>query len=246
MKMNAPAFSALLAILSTVCTFAQAPAPPVATQPAKARPPWELEWAYLSKYHDADAKLGDPGPAEQRIVFMGDSITEGWGTTDGRFFSGRPYVNRGISGQTTSQMLVRFRQDVIALKPAAVVILGGTNDIAQNGGLTTVEAIEDNLKSMVELAQVHRIRVILASVLPTLDYPWRRGLEPRDKISALNRWMAEFCGRNNLGYLDYYSAMADENLAMKSGLSMDGVHPTDAGYRVMEPMAEEAIEKALR
>jgi lysophospholipase L1-like esterase len=244
--MKATAFSALLAALLAACAFAQAPTPTAATPVAKTRPPWELEWAYLSRYRDADAKLGAPGPAEKRIVFLGDSITEGWGTIDGKFFSGRPYVNRGIGGQTTSQMLVRFRQDVISLKPAAVVILGGTNDIAQNGGLTTVEAIEDNLQSMVELARLHGIRVILSSVLPALDYPWRPGLQPRDNIAALNHWMADYCQKNRVVYLDYYAAMADAGLAMKPGLSKEGVHPTAAGYLVMEPLAEEAIRKALR
>jgi lysophospholipase L1-like esterase len=244
-KMKTACFAALAAI-STACALAQAPTSTGTTQPANPRPPWELEWAYLSRYRDADAKLGPPGVAEKRIVFLGDSITEGWGKIDGKFFAGRPYVNRGIGGQTTSQMLVRFRQDVISLKPAAVVILGGTNDIAQNGGLTTVEAVEDNLQSMVELAQLHGIRVILASVLPAIDYPWRPGLQPRDKISALNRWMSEFCGRNKAIYLDYYSVMADANLAMKPGFSKDGVHPNEAGYLAMEPLAEEAIGKALR
>jgi lysophospholipase L1-like esterase len=242
--MKSIACAAFLATFSTTCALAQATTP--APQPAKERPPWEREWAYLSKYHDADAKLGPPGPGEKRIVFLGDSITEGWANLDGKYFEGRPYVNRGIGGQTTSQMLVRFRQDVIALKPAAVVILGGTNDIAENGGITTLEAIEDNLQSMVELARLHGIRVILASVLPALDYPWRPGLEPRDKISALNHWMSGFCARNDVVYLDYYSAVADANLGMRPELSKDGVHPTGAGYVLMEPLAEEAIQKALR
>jgi lysophospholipase L1-like esterase len=236
--------AAFLATLSSSFALAQAPTP--AAQPAKERPPWEREWAYLSKYHDADAKLGPPRRGERRIVFLGDSITEGWGSLDGKFFEGRPYVNRGIGGQTTSQMLVRFRQDVIALKPAAVVILGGTNDIAQNGGTTTLEAIEDNLRSMVELARLHGIRVVLSSVLPALDYPWRPGLEPRDKISALNHWMSGFCAQNDVVYLDYYSAMADANLGMRPGLSKDGIHPTEAGYSVMDPLAEGAIRQALR
>src|ERR1019366_5533154 len=165
LKMKATVYSALLATISAACAFAQAPTPSVPTQQPKARPPWELEWAYLSKYRDADAKLGPPGQTGNRIIFLGDSITEGWGDIDGKFFAGRPYVNRGIGGQTTSQMLVRFREDVLALKPAVVLILGGTNDIAQNGGLTTMEAIEDNLQSMVELARLHGIRVVLASVL---------------------------------------------------------------------------------
>ena len=235
----------LLLPLGAAGTPEQAPAPRAADQP-KARPPWELEWAYLSKYRDADARLGPPGPRENRVVFYGDSITEAWGSVDGGFFVAKPYVNRGIGGQTTSQLLVRFRQDVIGLRPAVVVILGGTNDIAGNGGATTVEAIEGNLQSMVELARVNRIRVVLASVLPTLDYPWRPGLRPRDKIAALNRWIGEFCRLNHLVYLDYYSAMADANGAMGPELSKDGVHPNGAGYAVMAPLAEEAIRRALK
>jgi lysophospholipase L1-like esterase len=191
-------------------------------------------------------KLGPPGPNEARIVFMGDSITEAWGTLDGEFFADKAHVNRGIGGQTTSQMLVRFRQDVIALKPAVVVILGGTNDIAQNGGLTTLEAIEDNLQSMAELARLHGIRVVIASVLPALDYPWRPGLQPRDKIIALNLWIQGFCGRNRMVYLDYFSAMVDENGGLRHELSMDGIHPTEAGYLLMDPLAEAAIRKALK
>jgi len=155
-------------------------------------------------------------------------------------------VNRGIGGQTTSQMLVRFRQDVIWLRPAAVVILGGTNDIAENGGITTLEAIEENLQSMVELARSNRIHVVLASVLPALDYPWRPGLQPADKISALNRWIEAFCAKNHLVYLDYYTAMVDGKRALRPELSNDGVHPTSAGYAVMEPLAEGAIRKALK
>jgi lysophospholipase L1-like esterase len=232
--------------LGVSSVLAQTPTPPKAADQPKVRPPWEFEWAYLSKYRDADARLGPPGKTENRVVFFGDSITEGWGNIDGEFFAARPFVNRGISGQTTSQMLVRFRQDVIGLRPAAVVILGGTNDIAENGGITTLEAIEENLQSMVELAQVNKIRVVLASVLPTLDYPWRPGLKPRDKIATLNRWMENFCRLNNLVYLDYYSAMVDANGALRPELTKDGVHPNGAGYSIMGPLAEEAIRTALK
>lgn len=235
-----------LAALGTANAFGQAPAAAKASEKPKVRPPWELEWAYLSKYRDADAQLEAPRANENRVVFMGDSITEGWAGTDPRFFDATHYVDRGISGQTTSQMLVRFRQDVIGLKPAVVVILGGTNDIAENGGITTLGAIEDNLQSMVELAQVNRIRVVLASVLPTRDYPWRRGLNPAPKIAALNRWMLEFCRQHHLVYLDYYSALATSDGAMKPGLSIDGVHPSLAGYSIMEPLAEAAVRDALK
>jgi lysophospholipase L1-like esterase len=239
-------YAPILGILGAACAFAQTPAPTNVPVAPRVRQPWELEWAYLSKYRDADAKLDPPKPSEKRVVFLGDSITQFWGEMDGRFFSGKPYVNRGIGGQTTSQMLVRFRQDVIGLTPSVVVILGGTNDIAENGGLTTLEAIEENLQSMVELARFHGIRVVLASVLPALDYPWRRGLKPADKISGLNRWMEEFSTQNHLVYLDCYSAMVDANRAMRPDLSGDGVHPNLAGYLVMEPLTEEAIRTALR
>jgi lysophospholipase L1-like esterase len=236
--------ASFLAAAGVACAFAQTgPAP--SPEPLRARQPWELEWAYLSKYRDADARLGPPGPTEDRVIFLGDSITEAWGEADGPFFAHASYLNRGIGGQTTSQMLVRFRQDVIELQPSAVVILGGTNDIAENGGLTTLEAIEENLQSMAELAQLHRIHVVMASVLPTLDYPWRPGLHPADKISALNRWMEAFCGRNHLVFVDYYGAMVDADRAMRPGLSKDGVHPTRAGYSIMEPLVEQAIRKAL-
>jgi lysophospholipase L1-like esterase len=232
--------------LGAASALAQTSTPAKAAEQQRVRPPWELEWAYLSKYHDANAQLGPPGVTESRVVFLGDSITEAWGSVDGEFFAAKPYVNRGIGGQNTSQLLVRFRQDVIGLKPAAVVILGGTNDVAENGGITTLEAIEGNLQSMVELARVNRIRVVLASLLPTLDYPWRPGLKPKDKISALNRWIAEFCRLNHLVYLDYYSAMVGANGALRPELTKDGVHPNGAGYLIMGPMTEDAIRRALK
>ena len=235
-----------LAGLAAVSAFAQSLAPtPVATPP-KVRPPWELEWAYLSKYREADAKLGSPGMFEKRVVFLGDSITEGWGDKDAAFFARTAYVNRGISGQTTSQMLVRFRQDVIGLRPAVVVILAGTNDIAENGGIITLEAIEDNLHSMVDLARINKIRVVLASVLPAVRYPWRPGIEPAAEIFALNQWIEGFCEKNNLVYVDYYSAMVDANRALRPGLSGDGVHPTAEGYAIMEPLVEAAVRTALK
>ncbi len=208
------------------------------------RPAWEREWAYLSRYREANAQLAPPAAGEKRVVFLGDSITESWAAAGG-FFPGKPYVNRGIGGQTTAQMLVRFRQDVIGLRPALVVILAGTNDIAANGGPTTLEAIEDNLQSMAELAKLNGIRVILASDLPAIDYPWRRGLQPADRISALNRWIAEYCAKDGLVYLDYYSAMVDQKRGLQPELSGDGVHPSAAGFAVMAPLAEKAIREAL-
>ena len=161
-------------------------------------------------------------------------------------FPGKPYVGRGISGQTTPQMLVRFRQDVIALEPAVVVILAGTNDIAGNTGSSTLAMIEDNLVSMVELAEANGISVVLSSVLPAYDYRWRPGLEPAPKIIALNTWMREYASNHDVVYLDYHSVMADKLQGLKSELSEDDVHPNEAGYQVMVPLVEAAIEEALR
>jgi len=176
---------------------------------------------------------------------MGNSITDSWAKFFPQMFPGKPYIGRGISGQTTPQMLVRFRQDVIALKPAVVVILAGTNDIAGNTGPSTLEMIEDNLMSMTELARANGIRVVLSSVLPVFDYPWKRGLEPAPKIVALNAWIKSYAARVGAVYLDYHSAMADERKGLRADLTTDGVHPTEAGYRVMAPLAERAIAQAL-
>ena len=204
------------------------------------------DWANLAKYRDANAALGAPAPGVKRVVFMGNSITEGWAPLFPSMFPGKPYVGRGISGQTTPQMLVRFRQDVIALEPAVVVILAGTNDIAGNTGPSTLEMIEDNLASMAELAKANGIRVVLSSVLPVFDYPWKRGLEPAPKIVALNAWIRQYAASHGAVYLDLHSAMADERQGLKGELSGDGVHPNEAGYRVMAPLTERAIAEALR
>ena len=204
------------------------------------------DWAYLARYRDANARLGPPKPGEQRVVFYGNSITDVWARYFPQEFAGKPYIGRGISGQTTPQMLVRFRQDVIGLQPAVVVILAGTNDIAGNTGPSTLDMIEDNLISMTQLAQANGIRVVLSSVLPVYDYPWRRGLEPAPKIVALNTWMQRYAAEHHAVYLDYYSAMVDARGGMQPALTTDGVHPNEAGYRVMAPLAEAAIAQALR
>src|SRR5579884_2357920 len=187
------------------------------------------DWANLAKYRQANADLPPPAAGEQRVVFMGNSITEAWAPFFPTLFPGKPYIGRGISGQTTPQMLVRFRQDVVALKPAVVVILGGTNDIAGNTGPSTLEMIEDNLASMTEIARANGIRVVLASVLPVLDYPWRPGLNPAPKIVELNTWIKAYAARAGATYVDFHGAMADEQQGMRAGLSRDGVHPTEAG-----------------
>ena len=228
-----------------------APPRPAARQTAErrravAQDRLRTDWAYLARYRDENARLGPPKPGERRVVFLGNSITEGWARYFGAMFPGKPYVGRGIGGQTTPQMLVRFRQDVIALQPAVVVILAGTNDIAGNTGPATLEMIQDNLASMAELAKANGIRVVLSSVLPVYDYPWKRGLEPAPKIVALNAWMKDYAAKHGAVYLDYHSAMADERQGLRRGLGDDGVHPNEAGYRVMAPLAERAIAEALR
>jgi CubicO group peptidase (beta-lactamase class C family)/lysophospholipase L1-like esterase len=210
------------------------------------RPGVQGDWAGLQRFREADMKLSAPARAENRVVFFGNSITEAWAPYFASMFPGKPYVGRGISGQTTPQMLVRFRQDVIDLQPKVVVILAGTNDIAGNTGPSTLEMIEDNLKSMTELAQRSGIRVVLSSVLPVYDYPWRPGLEPAPKIMALNDWMKRYAHSVGAVYLDYWTALADERHGMRAGYSRDGVHPNEAGYRVMAPLAERAIAEALR
>jgi lysophospholipase L1-like esterase len=200
----------------------------------------------LARYREANAELGPPAPDEKRVVFMGDSITDAWGHPTGVFFPGKPYVNRGISGQTTPQMLVRFWPDVIALQPKVVVILAGTNDIAGNTGPTTPTSIEDNLMSMADLARANGIRVVLASILPAAAYPWKPGIDPRAEITALNSWMRNYCEKKHYVYLDYYSAMVNPEQGTKKELTIDGVHPNADGYKVMAPLAEKAIAKALK
>ena len=204
------------------------------------------DWASLGRYREANVALGPPALGEARVVFYGNSITDAWASYFPAMFPGRPYVGRGISGQTTPQMLIRFRQDVIALKPAVVVILAGTNDIAGNTGPSTQAMIEDNLTSMVELAKANGIAVVLSSVLPASDYPWRPGLSPGPKIVALNDWMRRYAAHNDVVYLDYHTSMADDRLGLGPALSRDGVHPNEAGYRIMAPLAEAAIGEALR
>ena len=211
------------------------------------------DWPFLAKFREANTLLPPAQPGETRVVFMGDSITEGWGmkatpTSPGRgeFFPGKPYINRGISGQTTPQMLVRFRQDVILLKPKVVVLLAGTNDIAENTGKETLGEIGNNIASMSDLARGNGIRVVLCSVLPASDFHWHKGLEPALKIKALNAWMKDYAAKNGFVFVDYYSPMANSEGGLKAELSPDGVHPNKAGYDLMAPLAEVGIAEALR
>jgi lysophospholipase L1-like esterase len=205
-----------------------------------------LDWPALSRYAGDNAKLAPPAAGEKRVVFMGDSITDGWIRRSPKFFADNPnYVDRGISGQTTPQMLIRFHPDVIALKPKAVVILAGTNDIAGNTGPMTLEMIEDNFRSMVELAKANGILVVLSSVMPICDYHRpQTERRPPAQIIALNEWLKDYSAKNKLVYLDYYSAMLDDQKMLRKEITDDGLHPNEAGYAIMEPLARKAINEA--
>jgi lysophospholipase L1-like esterase len=211
------------------------------------------DWPNLAHYRDANAKVAAPAKDEQRVVFMGDSITDMWVQPRfGAFFPGKPYIGRGIGGQTTPQMLLRFRVDVVALRPVVVVILAGTNDLAGNTGPITLEETEDNLASMAELARTNGIRVVLSSVMPISNYGHDRDGNPLDmrikrppeKILELNAWIKKYAAEKGHVYLDYFSAMVDEQGLLKKELSEDGLHPNSAGYAVMAPLAEKAIQAA--
>lgn len=206
---------------------------------------WMTEFIGLEHYRDANARLKAPEAGEKRVVFLGDSITEGWRLPD--YFPGKPYVNRGVDGETTIQMLIRFRRDVIDLRPAVVVILGGVNDISKTRAAVSVEEIVGNYSSMAELARPHNIRVVFSSVMPISNYT--QNPEPflqrsPTKILELNRWLKEYTSKTGDGYIDYFSAMVDEKGMLKRGLSEDGLHPNDAGYRTMASLAADAIKKS--
>jgi acyl-CoA thioesterase I len=203
-----------------------------------------VDFGGLNHFKDADMKLAPPAAGENRVVFMGDSITQAWKLEEA--FPGKPYVNRGISGQTTPQMLVRFRQDVIDLKPRVVVILAGTNDIAGNTGPMTLEQTEGNLASMAELARANGIGVVLCSVLPAFDYSWSPGLTPAPKIAQVNAWLKKYAAEKNFVYVDFYSAMKDDRGGLPPNLSRDGVHPLPAGFAIMSPLALAGIENAMK
>ena len=208
------------------------------------------DWSYLFEtYRSANRQLPPPAPGESRVVFMGDSITENWGAKNnqdlGESFPGKPYLNRGISGETSPQMLVRFRQDAVDLRPAAVVILAGTNDIAGNSGPMELGDTEANLQSMSDLAAANGIRVVLCSVLPAKAFTWNPGINPSAKIVELNRWIRQYAQSRGFPYVDYYDAMVDVDGGLKRELSADGVHPNGKGYAVMAPLVQAGIEAAL-
>jgi lysophospholipase L1-like esterase len=245
----------LLAILLCFPALAQQPAPSIPSTGFAGLDEYRAsrvsiytdDFGQLARYREADAALAAPAAGENRVVFLGDSITDYWKLPD--YFPGKPYINRGIDGQTTPEMLVRFRQDVIGVHPKVLVVLAGTNDIAGVTGRTSNEDIEANYASMAELARAHRIRVVFASVLPVHNYTHDAeesfALRPSDRIQALNKWLKEYCAKNGFVYLDYFSALVDEHGKLKRALADDGLHPTDAGYKIMASLAEKAIQKAL-
>ena len=206
------------------------------------------DFASLSHYAQANQALPPPASGEHRVVFIGDSITDGWASSDPGFFAGAGAVrriNRGIGGQTSPQMLLRFRQDVVALRPAVVHILAGTNDVARNWGAMALEDTEASIASMAEMARANRIRVVIGSIPPVKDFPWRPGLDPGFAIEALNEWLRNYCRASGCVYVDYYSVLSDGRGGARPGVTYDGVHPTRAGYRLMEPLADAAIVAAL-
>jgi lysophospholipase L1-like esterase len=243
----------ILAGVFACAAFAQPPQPPPTTP---AVPPLRQvndlinDYANLQRYAADNRKIAAPAAGEDRVVFMGDSITDGWGrgqfAATAPFFTGKPYVNRGISGQTTAQMLLRFYSDVVAHKPKAVVILAGTNDIAGNLGPVTMESIENNLAAMADIARANNIKVVMASVMPVCDYHRPQTAQrPPEKIKTLNEWSRATASTNGYVYLDYYTPMLDDKDMLKAELTGDGLHPNAAGYAVMAPLAEKAIAQAL-
>jgi lysophospholipase L1-like esterase len=274
-RLNPALFGLRLAILAaglaTLADYEAAaqtkptPMPPTGTAPKAETPQATLpklsdtqlyqlrtDWPMLERYRDANAKISSSATDEKRVVFMGDSITEGWmnhGTaasaTNPGFFPGKPFVDRGISGQTTPQMLIRFRPDVIDLKPAAVVLFAGINDIAGNTGDMTLEETEGNLASMAELAHENGIQVVICSILPAYDFPWRPGREPAAKVVKVNEFLKAYAAAHGHVYVDFYAAMVDKRGGLPENLSHDGVHPTAAGYAIMNPLVEAGIAQAL-
>ena len=203
------------------------------------------DWPNLNKYKSQNEQLKSSKNTENRVVFMGNSITELWLNIHPEFFNGKNYINRGISGQTTPQMLIRFRQDVIDLSPRIVVILAGINDIAENTGTSSIEMIENNIISMVELAKSNNIRVILCSVLPAEKFPWSTKINPAEIVVNLNQKIKDYANKNNIIYVDYFSKMANKNNGMKEGLANDGIHPNKSGYLIMEPLLQKAINQLI-
>lgn len=222
---------------------------PTAVQPSQSVTPARgslSDVGAIRRYAAENATVAAPAAGENRVVFMGDSITDFWGRRYGKFFPGKPYINRGISGQVTPQMLLRFRQDVIALQPKVVVILAGTNDIGGSLGPVDTEQTHSNIMSMVDLARAHNIKVVLSSLTPVSDYiSPQTDKRPNERLKQMNDWMKDYASRNGIVYLDYWTAMLDEQGVLRKELTWDGLHPNEAGYDLMGPIAEKAIAAAL-
>ncbi len=205
-----------------------------------------LDWANLARYEDDNLKVGLPKKDERRVVFMGDSITEEWSNLYPEYFTEKGYINRGIGGQTTPQMLIRFKPDVVDLKPEIVVILAGTNDIAGNTGPSNAKMIKDNIFSMAEIAKAYQMKVVLSSILPVYEYDWAREIkDPPSTIQAVNDALKQYASDQGLIYLDYFSSMVDERQGLNSDYTSDGVHPNESGYILMSSLAEEVLSELL-
>ncbi|MES2267955.1 MAG: GDSL-type esterase/lipase family protein [Bacteroidota bacterium] len=232
-------------LLLTAPAFAQDKAD-TAKNSAAIKNDYSDDWANLRHYEAENKTLPAPAPGEKRVVFLGSSVFEFWKTRMPEYFEAhKNYIDRGISGQIAPQLLVRFQQDVISLKPRAVIILAGSNDIAGTTGHVTNERILDNVKSMVELCRVHNIKPILCAYLPINEYPWRKGLQPAEKIISLNKAITAYAAKNKLILLDYYTPLVDDKKGTRAELTIDGVHPNAAGYKIMAKVTDEAIAKAL-
>ena len=236
-----------IAILLTSAAWAQTPPPPGLPSPLRSAYTAINDFGALARYAAENQKVQPPAPGEERVVFMGDSITDGWGRgVKAPFFPGKPYINRGISGQTTAQMLLRFYADVVALQPKAVVFLAGTNDIGGNLGPVTMESIENNLAAMTDIARANGIKVVMASLTPVCDYHRPQTAQrPPEKIKELNAWIKDYAERRHFVFLDYYSATVDDKGFFKAEITNDGLHPNEAGYAIMGPLAQKAIDQAL-
>ena len=204
------------------------------------------DWANISKYQKENELIGLPKKREKRVVFLGSSIFEFWKQKDPEYFKQKPYLDRGISGQISPQLLIRFRQDVINLKPKVVIILAGSNDIAGNTGHVTTDKIMDNIKSMAELARLHHIKVILCKYLPVYEYPWNKRIKAADSIVSLNEKIVAYARKRNYTILDYWTPLVDERKGQRAELTVDGVHPNLAGYKIMEEVTDAAVKKALK
>ncbi len=235
-----------LALLLCATALAQTRPEPPLVPPLRQASQLINDFGNTARYAADNAKVQPPAPGEERVVFMGDSITDGWHPPAAPFFPGKPYINRGISGQTTAQMLLRFYPDVIALKPKAVLILAGTNDIGGNLGPVTLESIEQNLMAMADMARANNIKVIIASLTPVCDYHRpQTATRPPEKINALNQWIKEYTAKNHFTYLDYFSATVDDKGFFKAEITGDGLHPNGKGYEIMTPLAQQAIDQTL-